>query len=348
MSTRVAIGMSGGVDSSVAAYLLKKDGFDVVGCNLRMYVPQGDGASDDIRDAETVAKRLNIEFGVADCSLDFDGTVIKNFTETYLEGRTPNPCVFCNRNMKFPAMIEFAHSVGCSHIATGHYARIKEDNDRFLLLRGIDRKKDQSYMLYMLNQEILSQTLFPLGSLTKEEIREIARSIGLSVAEKKDSQDICFIQKGADYSDFIIKKTGMDIPAGGFIDTSGKIIGRHKGIISYTVGQRKGLGISSEEPYYVVSKNVENNTVILGREQDLYTKRVHVRNVNFIPFDTLKSDIRLTAKLRYSHNDSACVVHPVEDGVVLEFDESQRAVTPGQSAVFYDGDVVVGGGEINV
>lgn len=348
MNTRVAIGMSGGVDSSVAAYLLKKDGFEVVGCNLKMYVPQGAELSDDTKDAKEVANRIGVEFGVSDCTLDFDGTVIKNFTDTYLEGRTPNPCVFCNRNMKFPAMIEYAHSVGCSHIATGHYARIKEENGRFLLLRGIDRKKDQSYMLYLLTQDILSKTLFPLGGLTKEEIRDIARSIGLSVADKKDSQDICFIQKGADYSDFIIKKTGIDIPEGDFIDVNGKVIGRHKGIISYTVGQRKGLGISSEEPYYVMAKDIEKNAVILGREQDLYTKRVCVKGVNFIPFDVLESDIRLTAKLRYSQTDSACVVHPVEDGVMLEFDESQRAVTPGQSAVFYDGDVVVGGGYISV
>ena len=348
MAKKIAVGMSGGVDSSVAAYILKKEGNEVYGCNLKMYAPKNGSVSDDTKDAEGVCASLGIEFGVADCTAGFDETVIKNFTDTYFEGRTPNPCVFCNRNMKFPSMIKYAESIGCTHIATGHYARIKEQDGRFLLLRGVDRKKDQSYMLYLLTQEILSKTLFPLGELTKEQIRDIAKDIGLSVAEKKDSQDICFIAKGDDYAEFIKEKTGVEIPCGDFTDIDGNFIGKHKGIISYTIGQRKGLGIASTEPYYVVGKDVESNRVILGREHDLYTKRVLVKNPNFIPFDTLESDIRVTAKLRYSQNDSVCTVHPVEDGLVLEFDEPQRAVTPGQSAVLYDGDVVIGGGSINV
>ena len=348
MSKRIAVGMSGGVDSSVAAYILKKEGHEVYGCNLKMYVPENKAESADTRDAYSVCASLGIEFALSDCSEGFDGTVIKNFTDTYLEGKTPNPCVFCNRNMKFPAMIKYAESIGCTHIATGHYARIKEQNGRFLLYRGIDRKKDQSYMLYLLNQEILSKTLFPLGDLTKDEIRDIARNIGLSVAEKKDSQDICFIAKGDDYAEFIKAKTGIEIPSGDFVDTDGNVVGHHKGIISYTVGQRKGLGIASTEPYYVVSKDVKRNQVILGRESDLYTKRVFVKNPSFIPFDELKESIRVTAKLRYSQNDSVCTVHPDENGIVLEFDEPQRAVTPGQSAVLYDGDVVIGGGCIEL
>ena len=348
MVKKIAVGMSGGVDSSVAAYILKKEGHEVFGCNLKMYVSKNKTGADDSKDAKGVCDSLGIDFGMCDCSCEFEGAVIRNFTDTYLEGKTPNPCVFCNRNMKFPSMIKYAESIGCTHIATGHYARIKEQDGRFLLLRGVDRKKDQSYMLYLLTQDILSKTLFPLGELTKEEIREIARNIGLSVAEKKDSQDICFIAKGDDYAEFIKERTDRNILTGDFVDTEGIIVGQHKGIISYTIGQRKGLGIASTEPYYVVGKDVENNRVILGREGDLYTKRVFVKNPNFIPFDVLNDSIRLTAKLRYSQNDSVCTVHPSENGILLEFDEEQRAVTPGQSAVLYDGDVVIGGGEIAV
>ena len=347
MIKKIAVGMSGGVDSSVAAYILKKEGHEVFGCNLKMYVPKNGHLSEDTKDAGKVCDTLGVGLGICDCTSGFDGTVIKNFTDTYLAGKTPNPCVFCNRNMKFPSMIKYAESIGCTHIATGHYARIKEQDGRFLLLRGVDRKKDQSYMLYLLTQDILSKTLFPLGELTKDEIRDIARNIGLSVAEKKDSQDICFISKGDDYAEFIKERTQCDILPGDFVDMAGNVVGRHKGIISYTVGQRKGLGIASTEPYYVVGKDVEACRVILGREGDLYTKRVFVKNPNFIPFDTLTDSIRVTAKLRYSQNDSVCTAFPVEDGIVLEFDEEQRAVTPGQSAVLYDGDVVIGGGEID-
>lgn len=342
MNKKAAVGMSGGVDSSAAAYLLKSEGYEVFGCSLKMYK----GAeSADTRDARAVAEKLGISFSAEDYSDGFDETVIKYFTDEYLGGKTPNPCVFCNRNMKFPCMLAYADKIGSSFIATGHYARIKEDNGRFLLLRGADRKKDQSYMLCMLTQDILSRTLFPVGDLTKDEIRTIATEIGLSVADKKDSQDICFI-KGTDYSTFIKEKLGCDIPHGNFTDCDGNILGEHKGIISYTIGQRKGLGISSEEPYYVIDKKTCGNTVVLGREQNLYSSRVLVKNINYIPFDELKSDIRASAKLRYSSFDSPCRVIPSENGAVLEFDAPQRAVTPGQAAVIYDGDTVIGGGEI--
>lgn len=342
MRKTVSVGMSGGVDSSVAAYLLKEDGCEVFGCNLKMY--KGDESA-DTSDARAVATRLGVPFSADDYSDGFDSSVIKYFTDSYLGGKTPNPCVFCNKNMKFPCMLAHADKNGCDYVATGHYARIKEENGRFLLMRGVDTKKDQSYMLCMLTQDILSRTLFPVGSLTKAEIREIASGIGLTVADKKDSQDICFI-KNTDYSSFIKEKCSCDIPEGDFCDLNGKCIGRHKGIISYTVGQRKGLGISSDEPYYVVSKNPSQNTVILGREKDLYTTRVAVKNMNFIPFDAPSGDFFATAKLRYSSHDSPCRVIPTDDGVILEFDTPQRAVTPGQAAVLYDGEVVVGGGEI--
>ena len=343
-NNKVLVGMSGGVDSSAAAILLKEQGYDVSGCMLKMHIPEG-GVSKDAADAKAVADSLGIPFCVADYSDRFDNCVIKYFTDTYFEGKTPNPCVFCNKNMKFPCMLDAADKCGCHYIATGHYAKVSCRNGRYILERGADRKKDQSYMLYALGQDILSRVIFPLGSLTKEEIREYARKAGLSVADKKDSQDICFI-KGTDYGTFIKDRTGITSPAGEFRDIDGKIIGTHKGIISYTVGQRKGLGISSEEPYYVVDKNVAQNTVVLGREKDLYATRVFAENVNFIPFDSLTQSMKVTAKLRYSQTDSVCTVSPTEKGFVLEFDTPQRAVTPGQSAVLYDGDTVIGGGVI--
>lgn len=347
MNKRVAVGMSGGVDSSVAAYILKNQGYEPLGCNLKMYVPKNaEGDSFDTKDAMEVCVTLGIPFGVHDCTKEFEERVIGYFTEAYLSGKTPNPCVFCNKNMKFPSMLAFADMNDCGYIATGHYARIKEDGGRFLLLRGVDLKKDQSYMLYRLTQNILSRTIFPLGDITKDKIRELAMRIGLSVAQKKDSQDICFIAKGEDYTALIREKAGVDIPVGDFVDTLGNRIGCHKGIISYTIGQRKGLGISSQEPYYVLDKRVEDNCVVLGRENELYTNRVFVKDLNYIPFDRLEGDMHITAKLRYSQQDSQCVIHPTEEGAVLEFSQPQRAVTRGQAAVFYDGDVVIGGGEI--
>lgn len=343
---KVLVGMSGGVDSSVAALLLKNQGYDVLGCTIKMYRPDNQTENSDTDDAKAVCETLGINLSVADYSDRFASCVINYFTDTYLSGKTPNPCVFCNKNMKFPCILEEAEKSGYQYVATGHYARIEKYGDRFLLKKGADSAKDQSYMLYALSQQMLSKILFPLGMLTKEQIRTLAKEIGLTVADKKDSQDICFI-KGIDYAEFIKQYTKCDIPQGDFRDISGGILGTHKGIISYTIGQRKGLGISSEEPYYVVNKDISNNSVILGREKDLYTKRVYVTNPNFIAFDKLEYNIRLRAKLRYSQTESECTVIPEENGFVLEFDTPQRAVTPGQSAVLYDGDIVVGGGIIS-
>lgn len=343
---KVLLGMSGGVDSSVAAYLLKESGFDVHGCTLKLYHPSPEETgADDIKDAAAVAEHLGISHSTADYTESFSSCVMQYFVNTYLKGGTPNPCTFCNKNVKFPCMADYAEKTGCDLVSTGHYARITKSGDRYLLHKGKDPRKDQSYMLYSLSQDILSKTVFPLGELTKEEIRKIAEDIKLPVASKKDSQDICFIKDG-DYASFIKSFTGKSVPEGEFRTVDGKVIGKHKGIISYTVGQRKGLGISSEEPYYVVKKEPETNSVILGREVDLYTKTVKVTGVNFIPFDTLSAPVKVTAKLRYSQKESVCTAIPTEEGLLLEFDELQRAVTPGQSAVLYDGDTVVGGGLI--
>ncbi len=343
--TKVLVGLSGGVDSAVCAHLLLKEGFAVEGGTLYMHDNPESGAENETRDAAKVAAFLGIGHHVVDLRGAFCASVMRYFADSYLEGLTPNPCVFCNRNMKFPGMLDYAEKIGCEAIATGHYARVKRDGDRTLLLRSADRKKDQTYMLYALTDAQLSKVMFPLGGLTKEEIREIAASIHLPVAAKQDSQDICFIKDG-DYAGFIERFTGKVPAVGNFVATDGKVIAPHKGMIYYTVGQRKGLGIASTEPYYVVEKDAVENTVTLGRAGDLFSTRVHVTNTNFIAMDAPQSDFYAAAKLRYSQTESRCRVIPTEDGMFLEFDEPQRAVTPGQSAVLYDGDVVIGGGVI--
>ena len=355
---KVMVGMSGGVDSSVAAMLLREQGYDVMGVTLKLFSDedileaQKEGktccALSDVEDARSVAYRLGFEHLVFNFKDNFREHVMKQFADSYLCGRTPNPCIECNRHVKFDKMLRRAMELDYDYIATGHYAvnEYDEKSGRYLLKRPKDRSKDQTYVLYSLTQEQLSHTLFPLGTLEKTQVRELAEKAGLVNSNKPDSQDICFVPDG-DYAGFIKRFTGADVPHGNFVDTEGKVLGEHKGIINYTIGQRKHLGISLGRPAYVVKKDVASNTVTVGDEADLYTKSLVADDFNLISVPELTAPMRVTAKTRYSQTEQPAVVSYLGDGKYLvEFDEPQRAVTSGQAVVIYDGDVVVGGGTI--
>ena len=336
--------MSGGVDSSVAAFLIKNGGDECAGAIMRLLAQS---AEEDA--ARSVAERLGIPFHVFPLECEFRENVIKPFIDAYRAGLTPNPCVDCNRSMKFGKFLELARSLGMSHIATGHYAVVERDaaSGRWLLRRGADLKKDQSYVLWTLTQEQLSRTLLPLGSLSKEEAREIAEAQGFSNAHKKESQDICFVPDG-DYAAFIRETTGRADEPGKFVDESGRVIGGHKGLIHYTIGQRRGLGLSLREPLYVRAKNATDNTVALCPESGLYSKTLTASRANFITVEKLDRPARVRAKIRYRAPEQPATVEQLsEDKIRIEFDEPQRAITPGQSVVLYDGDYVVGGGVID-
>ena len=336
--------MSGGVDSSVAAFLIKNGGDECAGAIMRLLAQS---AEEDA--ARSVAERLGIPFHIFPLECEFRETVIKPFIDAYRAGLTPNPCVDCNRSMKFGKFLELARGLGMSHIATGHYAVVERDaaSGRWLLRRGADLKKDQSYVLWTLTQEQLSRTLLPLGSLSKEEAREIAEAQGFSNAHKKESQDICFVPDG-DYAAFIRETTGRADEPGKFVDESGRVIGGHKGLIHYTIGQRRGLGLSLREPLYVRAKNAADNTVALCPESGLYSKTLTASRVNFITVEKLDRPARVRAKIRYRAPERPATVEQLsEDKIRIEFDEPQRAITPGQSVVLYDGDYVVGGGVID-
>lgn len=344
MSLKVLVGMSGGVDSSVCAKLLSDKGYLVSGMTLSLCEKEGDTS---IADAKSVCAKMGIEHISFDLKNEFQNFVIKDFIEEYKSGNTPNPCIVCNRFIKFGAMLEKATELGFQKIATGHYARIEQDKDgRYLLKRAKDLSKDQSYVLYNLTQEQLSKVLFPLGDYTKSEIREIAIECGFVNANRPDSQDICFVPDG-DYASFIEKYDDYKSEEGDYVDINGNVIGRHKGVIHYTLGQRKGLGIALGKPQFVIDKNPDTNRVVLGDEEHLFNTCVEVKNVNFIPFDKLEDEMKVTAKLRYRHNAADAVIRPLTNGnIQIVFKEPQRAASPGQSAVFYDGDTVVGGGII--
>lgn len=354
---KVVVGMSGGVDSSVAAYLLKEQGYDVIGVTMQIWQEEDGIVQEEnggccglsaVEDARRVAEHLEIPYYVMNFKDVFKKNVMDYFTAEYLKGKTPNPCIACNRYVKWEALLKRSLEIGADYIATGHYARIERlSNGRFAIKNSVTAEKDQTYALYNLTQEQLSHTLMPVGDYYKDEIREIAEKTGLVVAKKKDSQEICFIPDN-DYAGFIDRECGEKVPPpGNFVSMDGRILGKHKGITHYTVGQRKGLGIAFGHPMFVTEIRPVTNEVVLGEDADVYTRELYAEHLNFMSLPDIREEIFLKAKIRYSHSGSMCRVTRVgEDGLRCEFLEPVRAVTPGQALVLYDGEYVAGGGVI--
>ncbi len=352
---KAMIAMSGGVDSSVAAYLMKKEGFDCVGATMRLYRspvfrqknPRGCCSDQDEEDAAFVCYQLGIPHESVCFTKQFEEQVIRKFISDYESGLTPNPCIDCNRTMKFRALLEYAEEKGFDFVVTGHYARICSDerSGRLLLRKAIDESKDQSYVLYMLSQDQLAHVYFPLGDLHKTEVRRIGEENGLVNASKRESQDICFVPDG-DYVKFMEEYTGRKYEEGDFLDTDGNKIGRHKGIVHYTIGQRKGLGISAPHPLYVAAIDAKKNTVTVAEKNDVLKQTVYAEKVNLIAVDELKDEMRIKARIRYNEKEKPASARMEGDRLVVRFDEPRSGVAVGQSVVLYDGDIVVGGGVI--
>ncbi len=356
MAEKAIIAMSGGVDSSVAAQLMLDAGYECVGATMKLFSNEDAGipkektccSLDDVMDAQAVAARLGMLHYVFNFSDRFERDVMADFAHAYEIGATPNPCIECNRHLKFDAMVDRMKIMEFDYVVTGHYARVEfdENRGRYLLKKAVDDTKDQSYVLYTLTQEQLRHIRFPLGNYHKSEIREIAQQRGFVNAKKKDSQDICFVPDG-DYAGFIERFAGKTFPEGDFVDTKGNILGRHRGIVHYTIGQRKGLGIAAGHPLYVCGLDVPGNRVILGESENLFTDSLTAERVNLISVDSLTEPMRVKAKIRYRHKEQPATAWMTEDGLLhVKFDEPQRAITRGQAVVLYDGDIVIGGGTI--
>lgn len=352
----VVVGMSGGVDSSVAAYLLKQEGYDVIGVTMQIWQDdyneenrKGEGCCGitAVDDARRVADRIGIPYYVMNFKKEFKKHVIDYFLSEYQCGRTPNPCLACNRYVKWEALLKRSLEIGADYIATGHYARVELlANGRFAVRNSVTAKKDQTYALYNLTQEQLKRTLMPIGAYTKEQIRRIAEEAGLMVAHKPDSQDICFIPDN-DYAGFIEEHTKKKSRPGNFVDKDGKILGTHKGITHYTIGQRKGLNLSMGHPVFVTAVRPDTNEVVIGDNMDVFTDRLIAGNMNYMSIPDFEGEYRTFAKIRYNHGGAPCILHKLFDNrVECIFDEPVRAVTPGQAVVFYDGEYVMGGGTI--